>query len=142
MDSTRSEVRRVGRTDIFFCDGFCFCPDPAHQELPGVLGGCSVPLLGSIHQAEIAFLGKLAVDGEPDGVPALIGQPDRKLHPLTGTGNDLHVFRELTGRQGFTKEISQLHLPPDSPGLDIRHDLFQISDAGGNALHLTHALID
>lgn len=95
------------------------------------------------HQALVVLDRKFGVDRQPDqGTIALPWQADGEIDPFTATRSRRHVGGELVAGQELLQQCRQLHFAPGAARLDIAQHSLEVTDAGGQRLHLAKAAMD
>ena len=103
-----------------------------------------LPGLVSLLQALPVLLGELGVDGEECvAVGAFArGEFQGVLDGLERVGFDAGVLDVLLGREHLLELLTELELTDDAARFDVGEHSFEVTDAGGELLHLAETLLD
>ena len=131
------------RLDVFVVYRLRLVEHAGAQRLLRLRERRGVAALGGRRYALVVLHREFRVDGQVDGRAALAAarKHDGELHALPAAGARLDVLRVLLLRQHLLKQGAELHFAPRSARLDVREDLLQIADVGGQRAHLAEPLV-
>ena len=89
----------------------------------------------------IGVPGELGVDGQPNGIAALDGQLDRKLHALRAPWLRGHVLGVLVRRQYVPQDRTKLDFAQDTTRFHIREHTLEVAHPRGDVLHVAKTAI-